>query len=348
MNRFKKIFAAVMAAAFILTTGMAAGISTEAADSYTVTYRAGNVGRFDTGVLSGISAGTSGQVLDISYTENYVKVKVKANTEVSVLEDVETVVVNALNADDGYELLSSKIWGYRSCDVSKINKNFELILDYGKIVNPAKYIIRYVNDETREQIAPSKIAFGSEGEEISYGILSISGYTTTETAGKIKLSSDASKNVIELLYSPIKTEIVQTETVVNYIYVPGETTYVDGGTTTTVENDESAVTDADNAVPGTVAANGGAVDDGTVIADEDTPAAPGVDDAENGTIIEDEESPAQEKVIEDEETPASGSIGNRWLPVTVGIVCALIIAVACGYLYARGVRRKAENNSGNR
>ncbi|MCR4843251.1 MAG: hypothetical protein K5840_08330 [Eubacterium sp.] len=341
MSKIKSVCFSLLAALVVMTM-MLPTVCVEAAASYTVTYRAGAVGRFDTATLDGFETAGTGSIKSISYTANYVKVQVKAGSSKDVLADVETVVVNALEAQDGYQLLSASKWGYQTLSKSTITKDTEMVLDYGKLVNPAKYSIKYVNSDTQEQIAPSKIAFGEIGESVDYSLLTISGFTAASEAGSITLSEDESANQVVLEYDPVYTENVTTETEINYIYreeeEEGDDDTTQGGTTVTVIDTTGDDTGAGGAADDAGADDAAdAADDTTTIEDEDTAANASLDDNANGEN--------GETVIEDEESAAAAGLQGNTMVIVVGIICGLIIAAAIIYLMIRNAKREPVRNN---
>ena len=357
MSRIIKKVAAI-AAAVVFMLAFLPTIDAQAADDYMVTYRSGDIGTFDTSALPVIDSSTGVSIVDSS--SRYVKIAVTANSDMSILSTVEAAIINAVSIEDGYELLDAKTWGYQSTSDQVISKNHEFILGYGRLVDPVKYTIRYVNVETGEQIAPPRKAYGSLNESISYTPLSITGYTTTETAGSFSLTESGIVKTIN--YSPIKTEEVVTNTIVNYIYQDNGTTTThttDEGTATTDSNDAGSsdgsnannTNNADTTATGTtagttgttanVADTTGAGDETATIADDESAADDSVsengednaDDSDDTTTIEEEESAKA----------ASAGFGNT-IPVVIGLICLIVIVVAVMYL---GIKRKKETINRN-
>ncbi len=167
----------------------------QASDRYTLIYRAGNVATFDVDYYENLSFDL-GTGVSVDVTKNYVKFTVARGTDTEVLDQLETIVEQTLVVDDGYKVLAASTWGYASEDITSVTKNHDFTVDYGKLVNPCKYTIRYVNKESGEEIAPSKMSYGNVGDEISYTPLNIENYTAESSAGTLTLASSGSNIII--------------------------------------------------------------------------------------------------------------------------------------------------------
>lgn len=216
MKKAKKCFVGILAAfiavvMFLPTTPMKA--EKMAAKTYTVTFRAGNVGRFQTG-LSGISN------TNIELTSNYIKFTVKKGESLSssfdFISDDASLDAFFLNLtddiDEGYRLKNVSNW-CAGAAASAVNRNTEYVLDYAKLVNPVKYIISFVDAESGEQIAPPTIAYGNKGEEILCSPLSLTSYDTKDVAVTIVLDAedeDANNVVFKYTYSGTSGTVIQT------------------------------------------------------------------------------------------------------------------------------------------
>lgn len=301
MKKISKIFVSITVA-FAMALLIIPTINVQAADTYTITYRAGNVGTFNTSGLANVTV--TGSTLDV--TENYVKVTLAKDTSKTELENLENILMNNVTTDEGYFVLDSGDWGCDSNSDTTVTKNKDYVVDYGVLVDPVSYTIQYVDSASGEQIAPSAIVYGNANETITRSPLAISGYSTTDGDTSLTLTKGGS-NVITFTYTSTATTGTVTNTVINLI--PTTTT------TTTIANAATAATATPNA---TTNANGNA-DDTTTIDDQNTAAADnaGTDDGTtDSTTIDDEDSAAA----------ANATEGNSYLvPILIGILAALVI-----------------------
>lgn len=314
MRKSKKIIAGMMTALalFVITIpNVDVKADTASAKTYTVTFRAGNVGEFNQNVADSDS---------IDVEKNYIKIQVEKNHSLNdFFADSDALNAYFLNVTDvktGYQLKNVSELA-ENITTQEIKRNTEYVLDYVKLVDPVEYVIEFVDAESGEQIATPTIAAGNEGDIIDCNPLAISGYTTADDATTITLVKNQ-ENKVQFHY----TYTGETGTVTNIV-----TTFVPGDTITeTVVNPVQAETP--------VAVVPGAADGGVQIEDEETPLAPGnEEEGEGGVIIEDEETPlgAGEESgaveIEDEETPlspGSETIGNTIITSILVGVCALL------------------------
>lgn len=302
MNRAKRILAGALTALTLLfcavpTTSIHA--ESTAKKTYTVTFRAGNVGSFNLNANN-----TSGE--NIEATPNYIKFTVEKGECLSstfdfISDDASLNayllnITSASNETDATDYIDS---GYRLRDVADwcegaantpINRNTEYVLDYAKLVDSVRYVIRFVDAESLEQIAPPTIAYGNAGETIVCNPLTIAGYRTEDVAVQLVLSAeDETANVVTFAYTYTgeNNAVVETiteyeqgdvvvETVMNQVEVP------------TPAGPVNVIADGENAGEGNVeeadAENAGNI----TIEDEQVPLAA---EEENRVTIEDEQVP---------------------------------------------------------
>lgn len=312
MRKIKKYFVHMLAALVMLvmmlpTMPINAQEVTE--KTYTVTFRAGNVGRLKTD-LNGVSGN------NIELTSNYIKFTVKKGESLSSSFDFisDDASLNSFflnmtdDIQDGYRLMNVSSWcaGAATADV---NRNTEYVLDYAKLVNPVKYTIQFVDAESGEQIAPPTIAYGNDGEEILCNPLSLTSYDTNDAAVSIVLNADEANNVVfQYTYNGAAGTEIQTVTE----YVPGGTV-VETVTNDIVEEEPAA---AAVVTPDAVDAQ---QEELVEIEDEEVPLA------NEGA---DEETVEEELVeIEDEEVPLAAertsAAEGAWKAVAGGTIVVL-------------------------
>lgn len=351
MKKTVKMLASMLLAVTLVVNMMPATVvraENEAKKTYTVTFRAGNVGSFNMS-----ASNISGD--NIEATSNYIKFTVEKGESLSstfgFLSDdasLDAYFLNVTSAgetegvtyiDSDYRLKAASDWCQGAAQAS-VNRNTEYVLDYVKLVDPVKYVIRFVDSASGEQIAPPTIAYGNAGETIVCNPLTISGYSTADGAVSLVLNeADENANIVTFRY----TYSGETGTIVNTV-----TEYEAGGTVTeTVINEVPTQVNVGPAVvtPNAGGANagganagaanaGGAADGGVAdIEDENVPLADGID---NNVTIGDEETPLADGIgdentvnIEDEGTPlaANNNFLSGWVAILGGTVAAVVVAV---------------------
>ena len=356
MKKMMRLFAGVLTVFTLLVSIMPATVvkaeNTEK-KTYTVTFRAGNVGSFN------LNAGNiSGE--NIEATANYIKFTVEKGESLSSTFDfisddasLDAYFLNVTSASDetayidsGYRLKAVSDWCAGAADAA-VNRNTEYVLDYAKLVDPVKYMIRFVDAESGEQIAPPTIAYGNAGEEIVCNPLTVTSYSTADTAVNIVLNAeDENANTITFKY----TYTGETGTVVQTVteYVPGETV------TQTVTNEIQQEVPAGPAV---VVPDAGNADAGNVdIDDENVP----LDDGEDEDVtIEDEEIPLADGEgedsttnIEDEETPLAAGNENPMqtylAPILGGMIAIVVVFAIAAVVLMKRKQSLAVNNAADK
>ncbi len=332
---------------------------THSAKTYTVTYRAGDVGVFDTELLDCYELTDE---YTMEYTENYIRITAPKGTTASDLQELEAVAIAANVVDEGYELLSNTdassvstaedgtevtttteaSWGVASLDDSAytVTRNTDFVLDYGVIVDGVSYTIKYVDAASGEQLAPAYIAKGSAGSVITRSPIGISGYATSDGAKSITLAADGD-NTITFYYSSTYSAGTVTRTLVNYVALPDTVLYA---------NPEAAQGAADDAAGGAAAAGAaaggaggagegaGGAEEGVTIEDEESATNEGLEDAgasEETTSIEDEESATDDTFATEE-----GLISNSSPFMTMMIAIILIVIGCDAFLLYRNYKTK--------
>ena len=280
--------AGMFALALICT--MTWSVSAEAAGTYTVTYRPGNVGHFaladteetDVKAMAEEAAAAMGYVYDYEVTENgAIKLFVPKGALVPAAPGY-------IAAKDNYFAKNATVWGPAQGQV--VEKNIDFVVDYGKLVDGVEYTIRYLDSEDFSAVAPVAIAYGNIGAEetaVAPEMIVLSGATTyvrdSEATQSIVLEEDASENVITFYYTAKFVGDV-TEKII-YQEEPGETVVVT----------EYVLID-----------NGTIVNPGAVLApdqeenpEEDVPPAPGEENQPGQEQPENPSEPSEENPVVD-------------------------------------------------
>lgn len=323
-----------------------------ACDTYTVSYRPGNVGYFGvSGTQSADKKTMASEVATLLYAGNddVTGISVTENGAIKLTVAKGAAVPTAPSAgyiqtQTGYVVKNASEWGAGSSET--VVKNLDYVVDYGKLVNGVEYTVTYVDSVSGTQVAPSAVAYGNVGDTIEVAApssLTISGsvkYSLKGTASKsLKLSSDSSKNVLEFTYTA-KT-VKKTNEIVEY--VDGDTvttintnTIYTAGQTTNTANGGGAVlaagqTDTENTAGDTNEVNDTEANDFVNIEDEDAPLSAG-----DGS-----EEASQEIVeIEDEVTPLSDSPhAEKGNTVAIGATMSAVSLLGLGAVWFLRKRR---------
>ncbi len=297
----RKICAVGMGSLLAFTVLFPGSLPVHAAATSTVTFRAGNVGTFDTSKISSIDG-------KLEVTENYLKFTVEKGDDLSEFfaDDaaLDSTLAYCLDVEENYFLKDCDSYG-ASVGASNFH-NTEYVLDYGVLVDGVCYTVYYVDKESGEQITAPTIAYRNKGESVEVTPLSIAGYTTTDEPVMLTLS-ESGGNEVTFYYTASEEQTTVVNAIVN--------------TTTTGQTTTAAGANA--AAGGNDGGNADGADAQQVenIADEQTPLDAGANgDADNGeTTIEDEDVPLQAGIAQ--------SLKENVVPVAAGIfVAALVVA----------------------
>lgn len=339
MRKCKKMAAGLFAALIMMSTAVSGTELRADAKTYTVTFRAGNVGAFDLDKVSDTDK--------IEVEENYIKFTVERGTSVSQFfgeNGMNSYFLNITNVDTGYRLKNVTELE-ENIATKEITRNTEYVLDYGKLVAPVAYSIEFVDAESKEQIAAPTIAYGNEGDEILCEPLLIADYSTKDKAQTITLE-EGKENTVTFSY----TYTGETETVTDIIttVVPGDVI-----TNEVINEIPAEVPVAENVTPGNDAGNV-TIEDANVpladgdnnnveIEDEDVPLA----DGNNGNVeIEEEDVPltdGNDKTIEEEEVPLASGTNAGVHPVIPAAVAGVAVVSAVAAILT--VHQKKKRNA---
>lgn len=230
--RWKKVMgkwiAGLLAGAVLFIS--ASGIKAAAAEkSYTVTYRAGNVGYFAMdGTKETDKKEMAREVAKLLYSDNQditgiqvtdhgaIKLSVKKGAGVPKAPGTEYVQTKT-----GYFVKAVSEWGAAAGET--VDRNLEYVVDYGKLVDGVEYTVSYIDDTSKSSIAPIAIAYGKVGDRVENtapSVITISGGTKYLLQGSatknMTLTADSTENVLVFPYSKEPTgtkvnEIVQYE-----------------------------------------------------------------------------------------------------------------------------------------
>lgn len=306
---------------FILAVSAVSVVPVQAAATYTLTFRSGNVGSFDT---TKVNAAVKNSSL-VEVKKEYIRVKAKRGTSVASAVydafgravqgsgDMNAMFLSFLSENKGYTMLDESAWGPKASDTVRRNK--EYVLDYGTIVNPVFYTVNYVDAESGDAVAAPIFSYGSAGDSVTVAPVTISEYDTDDEAVTFTLDKN-SDNTVTFEYS------YTGET-----FIPGETIH-----RTVTEYQTNVVTVAqpqnnnnNNADNDNNAANNG--NDGQDIPDDDVPLDDG-NGNNNGDNADANDAANNLTNIEDEKTAKSANSQQSDSWIVGGIVAAVILVAA--------------------
>ncbi len=337
---------------FILAVSAVSVVPVQAAATYTLTFRSGNVGSFDTAKVNATVKNSS----LVEVKKEYIRVKAKRGTSVASAVydafgravqgsgDMNAMFLSFLSENKGYTLLDESTWGPKASDTVRHNK--EYVLDYGTIVNPVSYTVNYVDAESGDAVAAPIFSYGSAGDRVTVAPVTVSEYDTDDEAVTITLDKN-SDNTVTFEYSYTGETFIPGETIQRTVteYQTNVVTVTQPQTNNNNNNNNNAnannannanADNADNnganagnndanADNGNNADNNG--NDGQNIPDDDVPLDDGNgnndgDNAANGDSSNDLTN------IEDEQTAKSANPkqSNSW--IIYGIVAAVVLVVA--------------------
>ena len=336
---------------FILAVSAVSVVPVQAAATYTLTFRSGNVGSFDTAKVNATVKNSS----LVEVKKEYIRVKAKRGTSVASAVydafgravqgsgDMNAMFLSFLSENKGYTLLDESTWGPKASDTVRHNK--EYVLDYGTIVNPVSYTVNYVDAESGDAVAAPIFSYGSAGDRVTVAPVTVSEYDTDDEAVTITLDKN-SDNTVTFEYSYTGETFIPGETIQRTVteYQTNVVTVTQPQTNNNNNNNNANANNVNNANADNAdnnganagnndanADNGNNADnngnDGQNIPDDDVPLDDGNgnndgDNAANGDSSNDLTN------IEDEQTAKSANPkqSNSW--IVYGIVAAVVLVVA--------------------
>ena len=349
--------------AIVLVLSVIPQMRVEAASTYTVTFRAGNVGSFDT---QKVNESVKNHNL-VEVRAEYVKLKVGRGQSVQSAiyaafgravngtADLNALFLGFLKENAQYTLLDEASWGPKATDV--VRHNEEYVLDYGVVVDPVSYTVNYVDVSSGEAVAAPVLSYGSEGDSVTLAPITVSEYESSEEPVTIVLSKEK-ENVVTFSYTYTGVTYVPGETtyrteyeyVTNVVNVPVNNPPAGGNANVNANGNANANANQNaNGNDGGNGANAGAdgnadanAENGNgnnapqnVIPDDDVPLTPG-NDASMGELNEIKESEVPKAANE----PAGL---NTWMIGAIAGVVVLAVAVVLVTVHIRKKKKTADN-----
>lgn len=161
-----------------------------ASQTVSVTFRAGDAGYINESVAKKMVK--DDRLVDVN--KNYIRIKVSKDRAATVEEVLYAgfgisdadVLFGSVTSHEGYTLLPAEKWGFDPD--KKIKNNAEYVLDYGVLVDPVMYTIRYVDVDSYDsasgkytrQISAPYINYGNAGDCIEMNAALVESYASAE------------------------------------------------------------------------------------------------------------------------------------------------------------------------
>lgn len=188
-----RIFAVLVAMA--MTFLMLPIRSLAATKTYTVTFGAGSVAKFDKSVVDAYIETYGEENVAVSKATGNIKITVEAG---AATPDAPDAVVFNADAKDKYVIDTT--WRPRA---EKVTENATYVVKYNRLTSGVEYTVKYVDAESGMQLAVPVIVLGNIDSTVSYTAKNIDGYNVDAQTASLKLGADAKKNVITFRYTAI-------------------------------------------------------------------------------------------------------------------------------------------------
>ena len=188
-----RIFAVLVAMA--MTFLMLPIRSLAATKTYTVTFGAGSVAKFDKSVVDAYIETYGEENVAVSEATGNIKITVEAG---AATPDAPDAVVFNADAKDKYVIDTT--WRPRT---EKVTENATYVVKYNRLTSGVEYTVKYVDAESGMQLAVPVIVLGNIDSTVSYTAKNIDGYNVDVQTASLKLGADAKKNVITFRYTAI-------------------------------------------------------------------------------------------------------------------------------------------------
>ena len=275
-----------------------------ASKTYTVAIRSGQSGSFNESAVKAAFPDAKVKV-DAGYIKFTVARGLTITDAFASNEELDEFLANQNNlktatAEGG----AYRVLPVEDFDVTKgVTRNTDVVLSYCRVVNPARYVIEYVNGDNGADLAAPTFGLEEAGTEIDAKPLAIAGFHTSGEATKLVLE-EGKTLVVRFLYSQNESTVYNTE----ITYTEGDTVYND------IIN---RIDQVFNAGAG-AGADAGAGEDLVAVDEAETPLANNT--LEDNGLVE----------LEENETPLSNQVlGNTKLfAIIAGFAVLLAVGVA--------------------
>lgn len=356
-NKTSKLFAIMLVLSLLMLLG--SGENVQAEQKITVTFRSGEMGDFNVASVGRYASD------NVKVTKDYIRVSVNKAENLTI----KSILVNAFGRSDvdnifaqftvpnGCMLLNSKDWGVNLSHIIKHNE--EYTVDYGVLVNPVKYTIRYVDESSydensntyKQEVAAPIINYGNAGDVIAISPVSVGNYRNVEGNTSITLKEGRDNDyVFHYEYTGTEKE-GKTRTTVTYRVInkghSGNNSH-NRNSVTNNANDDIAGESRNNTNNGDQAGNS-RENESTNIDDNQTP----LNDGKNSNIDDDEskesgtsdDSVHRSNTIKDGKSPEGINLPDPLAYYLIGI--SIIVVIVLGitlYLSGKGDSKKNANS----
>ena len=279
-----------------------------ASKTYTVAIRSGQSGSFNESAVKAAFPDA-----EVEVDAGYIKFTVARGETITDAfasnEELDEFLANQNNlktatAEGG----AYRVLPVEDFDVTKgVTRNTDVVLSYCRVVNPARYVIEYVNGDNGADLAAPTFGLEEAGTEIDAKPLAIAGFHTSGEATKLVLE-EGKTLVVRFLYSQNESTVYNTE----ITYTEGDTVYND------IINRIGQVFNAGAGAGAGAGADAGAGEDLVAVDEAETPLANNT--LEDNGLVE----------LEENETPLSNQVlGNTKLfAIIAGFAVLLAVGVA--------------------
>ena len=273
-----------------------------ASKTYTVAIRSGQSGSFNE---SAVKAAFPDAEVDAGYIKFTVARGETITDAFASNEELDEFLANQNNLQTATaEGGAYRVLPVEDFDVTEgVTRNTDVVLSYCRVVNPARYVIEYVNGDNGADLAAPTFGLEEAGTEIDAKPLAIAGFHTSGEATKLVLE-EGKTLVVRFLYSQNESTVYNTE----ITYTEGDTVYND------IINRIGQVFNAGAGA----GADAGAGEDLVAVDEAETPLANNT--LEDNGLVE----------LEENETPLSNQVlGNTKLfAIIAGFAVLLAVGVA--------------------
>lgn len=309
-------------------------------NTYTVTYRPGNIARFRDSLYDEyVGQYTSGAVTRSQATGS-IKITVPAGAPYPRIPNAGDVEFDA--AHEGKYYLDTASWPTQQT----VTENGDYVADYIALVDSVEYTVRFVDASSGEDVAPPVISMGNKNTKITYTARNIEGYQYDSYVKEMTLGSTGTENIMKFQYTSttgpnVIIEEIPGRTITDYDYVQGPGTDVYENVAVPAANGNPGGGGAGNAAP--------EGEDTTTIPEEEVPLGDGTQDSDNEGAASDEADGGLTEIPEEEVPLGSGeeTPGNVSPLLLGGIFAAVVVLGGTAFLLVRRKNRMNHNTSEN-
>ena len=333
MRRMKKLLAFLLAAMLLVSLSLTA--AAEEGGKYTVKIKPGRVARLNSDFGGTVSEATGTVTIEVDPGDSMpVSLEeLKAKGAITLTDEagekayyVTGVKESSIGLDEDGSL------------PSQVNQNIELVLDYGVLIDPVDYVIRYVDTEGNP-LAAQLDSVGNAGDVVNSKAKVIEGYTVDSETKSLTLSGEAgaaNELVFVYTYIPGETHVI-TNTQTNIQYVDGgtrvETEIVPGQPAPDTEGGDGVLGERRDEETGGQTAGGSeeAAEEETTETQTETAAET---ETETETEPETQTEQQEETTVTEEEVPLSDAPAQNtnMLAVGLGILILIVLIILVVYI----------------